>query len=293
MYTWVQIREKYQAPLLNFSASYKSSIGQLLYMLIKTQLSLQEHIWYCTPLSSRPISIIYLKLNISNSPISHTKVPKWEKDLKYKIMEDWSQICSTIGFCSINSLTFKSAFQTIAKWYIGVLSLRMSSIHGGCVRISRFWTKVLKLLQSLLIYQFLSVPWYVLLHLKPPDLTRSQFKLATYILLMGKLTTAIAWKRQFVHFTEVCRCMDTFFINEKLTSILFYTHKKFLKIWTPWIQYAQPIMSKTNLTSSSVEALEFGLGCSWHPSLLLFLYILLSYLLWPSHYRGFWTYSIS
>lgn len=101
--------------LLNLFGFYKSSIGQLLTVHADkdpaSQLSPHEHIWYCTPLSCKLIPTIYLQLNISNSPSSHTKVPKWEKDLKYKKnMEDWSQIWSTIGCCSINILTFKSAF---------------------------------------------------------------------------------------------------------------------------------------------------------------------------------------
>lgn len=76
-----------------------------------------------------------------------------------------------------------------------------------------------------------------------PDLTKSQFKLASYVSLAVKQSNEKAWKQLFVPIAEVHRRINSFFANEKLTSILLDIHKKFLKIWAPWIQYAHTAMS--------------------------------------------------
>lgn len=48
--------------------------------------------------------------------------------------------------------------------------------------------------------------------------------------LAAKLIIIKAWKKLFVYFTKVKQCMDTFFVNEKLRSVLMDTHKKFLSV---------------------------------------------------------------
>lgn len=108
---------------------------------------------------------------------------------------------------------------------------RWVSKHLGCCICSHaelysvqtlvsYWHIIFVFCRSLHLY-----PWLALLLFQPPDITKNLFKLARFFLLASKLMNAIVWKKQFTHYSEVETCLDVFFVNAQLSSILTKSHK--------------------------------------------------------------------
>lgn len=151
--------------------------------------------------------------------------PCGNRTVKGTDRKDWTHIWSMLASCSMNILTFQSAFKTISLWHMvpshltHLYSFSSDACFWGsffpgdvlhtwwmCPMLSKFWTKVLKLLNH-----YWQVPLACPSTLKTPRSHKISIKNRQLVFYwwLNKLKQELG---------NLCHCIDIFFINKRLLA---------------------------------------------------------------------------